>query len=65
MSSTEDFPSTVREAIRKGLAENWTRELEEALFWPIADFLGRSYSKAYAKGKEDTLNHLREAGVLQ
>lgn len=69
MSEAIYKPTTVREAIRAGLVDKragveWTQELEDALFWPIAGLLDRSHHLAFQKGQEDTLENLRQAGVL-
>lgn len=66
MSDEEKQPSTVREAIQRGLLANnkWTKQLEDDLFWPVAYFMSRACNIAHQKGREDTLEHLRQAGVL-
>lgn len=56
--------STLRDAIRLGLADKWTLELEDALFWPLAEFMDRSCRNTYESGKRDALAHLRQAGML-
>jgi hypothetical protein len=64
MSNEADEPKTVRDALRIGLGDKWTKELEDALFWPVADFVDRAGGNLYQKGKADALEHLRQAGVL-
>ena len=30
---------TLRDAIKQGLRDQWTQELEDRLFWPLAEFI--------------------------
>lgn len=56
---------TLRDAIIEGLGYAWTKELEDALFWPLSDFMIRVGNHRYQEGKEDNLKALREAGIIK
>lgn len=43
---TDKVPRTLRDTIRSGLGEKWTKELEDLLFWPLANFVERVHESA-------------------
>ena len=52
---SENF--TLREVIRKGLGDKWTKDLEDELFWSISNFVINASDLA----REDALKKVRES----
>lgn len=56
---------SLRDTIRKALGDKWTKELEESLFWPLAEFCQHSAEINYKNGREHELSDLRKAGIIK
>ncbi len=54
---------TLREAIKKGLGEKYTKELEESLYWSVSEFMElvrENSARSYFKLRQKLVDALAE-----